>query len=268
MTQTRIAPLGITKSNVVLDTYDSVSNHRKKVIVGSTSNVMMQAPVTTSDIVDTDRSSFLASVSDSVQAEGIIELRIPSKHITFDNTEAHVNRDTQNATRLAALDTRANLPDNLPGSFNSSLSVNSFKKQALKRKDALSCLTEALYFETRGESKEGQIAVAEVILNRVDSKYYPNRVCDVIYQGHQRATGCQFSYVCDGLSDRMLNTYARKNASKIAAMMLDGRARTLTGYATHYHADYVSPVWATKMEQTARIGSHMFYRSPVRTRTN
>jgi spore germination cell wall hydrolase CwlJ-like protein len=126
--------------------------------------------------------------------------------------------------------------------------------------DAWQCLTEAIYFEARGESLKGQFAVAEVILNRVDSGLYPRSVCGVIRQ--RGGGGCQFSYVCDGYSDRMREPGAREIAGRIAAVMLDGAPRLLTDGATHFHTRAVRPSWARKFPHTASIGAHLFYRHP------
>lgn len=120
------------------------------------------------------------------------------------------------------------------------------------------CLAEALYFEARGESIAGQIAVAEVILNRVESGDYPDTVCGVVRQGGRG--GCQFSYVCDGRPERIGERRAFERVGKIARIMLDGQPRMLTGGATHFHTTQVRPAWARKFERTARIGEHIFYR--------
>jgi len=125
------------------------------------------------------------------------------------------------------------------------------------------CLTEALYFEARGESPIGQIAVAEVILNRVDSARYPDSVCAVIRQGASKGKGCQFSYNCDGKKEVIANREAYDSLGKIAWVMLQGRPRTLTGKAMYYHNTTVHPKWARRMVRTARIGDHIFYRGPV-----
>lgn len=122
------------------------------------------------------------------------------------------------------------------------------------------CLTEALYFEARGESIKGQFAVAEVILNRADSGLYPRSVCGVV---HQRGSGaCAFSYVCDGHSDTMRDRASRDRAARIARVMLDGAPRLLTEGATHFHTRAVRPGWARKFRHTATIGAHVFYRQP------
>lgn len=122
------------------------------------------------------------------------------------------------------------------------------------------CLTEALYFEARGESLEGQIAVAEVILNRADSGLYPHSVCGVV---KQRGGGsCQFSYVCDGRSDVMHERQAADLAGRIARAMLDDAPRLLTEGATHFHTGGVNPDWSHRFARTAKIGAHVFYRQP------
>ena len=126
--------------------------------------------------------------------------------------------------------------------------------------DQWACLTKALYFEARGESVKGQAAVAEVILNRVDSGAYPRSVCGVVNQGGRG--GCQFSFTCDGNADRMGEAGARLRAGKIAKLMLDGAPRALTDGATHFHTGSVRPSWARKFPKTARIGAHYFYRQP------
>lgn len=122
------------------------------------------------------------------------------------------------------------------------------------------CLTEAIYFEARGEPTQGQVAVAEVVLNRVDAENYPDNVCDVINQGTGRLHACQFSYTCDGITERVTEPIAWEEAGRIARALLDGAPRRLTNAATHYHADYVDPYWAQVYPQTAQVGRHIFYR--------
>ncbi len=128
------------------------------------------------------------------------------------------------------------------------------------------CMTTALYFEARGESLRGVAAVAEVILNRRDSGLYPRSVCGVVHQAG--GGGCQFSYNCDGLSDAIGDRAAWSRVGQVARAMLDGAPRTLTGGATHYHTTAVHPSWANRFPQTAQIGTHLFYRQPVRTASN
>ena len=124
------------------------------------------------------------------------------------------------------------------------------------------CLSEALYFEARGESVKGQFAVAEVILNRVASGLYPNSICGVIHQGTGRKYQCQFTYTCDGHAERIGEPRAWQQVGKIASLMIDGAPRLLTSGATHYHTTAVNPRWARVFPRTARIGVHYFYKHP------
>ncbi len=121
------------------------------------------------------------------------------------------------------------------------------------------CLTEALYFEARGEKIPGIFAVAEVILNRRDSKKFPNTACNVISQGSHRKNACQFSYKCDGHKEVYREKKAKELVAKIAQIVLEDRAPRLTGGATFYHANTVRPRWARSFRRTATIGKHYFY---------
>jgi spore germination cell wall hydrolase CwlJ-like protein len=122
------------------------------------------------------------------------------------------------------------------------------------------CLSKAIYFEARGETLRGQFAVAEVILNRVDSQDYPSTICGVVQQ--RGGGGCQFSYICDGRADRMRDPEAMWRAERIAAAMMNGAPRALTMGATHFHTRQVRPGWARRFPQTAAIGAHLFYKQP------
>ncbi|SFR10583.1 cell wall hydrolase [Poseidonocella sedimentorum] len=122
------------------------------------------------------------------------------------------------------------------------------------------CLAEALYFEARGETVEGQFAVAEVILNRVKSAKFPNSVCGVITQGTGRKYQCQFTYTCDGKKEIIAEERAWQRVGKIARAALDGMPKTLTNGALFYHTKHVSPSWSRVFRRTATIGVHHFYR--------
>lgn len=127
------------------------------------------------------------------------------------------------------------------------------------------CLAEALYFEARGETIQGQFAVAEVILNRRDSERFPNTVCGVVSQGAKSAKApraCQFSYKCDGAPEVFTEKKAYQRVGKVAMIVLNGFARKLTNGATYYHTNYVTPRWSRKFDRTAQIGVHYFYRNP------
>ncbi len=130
------------------------------------------------------------------------------------------------------------------------------------------CLSEALYFEARGESVKGLFAVAEVIMNRADSSRYPNSVCGVINQGTGRKYACQFTYTCDGKPEVVNEPAAFARVAKVAKIMVEGADRPLTSGATHYHTKAVNPSWARKFPRTATIGFHHFYRQPMRTASN
>jgi spore germination cell wall hydrolase CwlJ-like protein len=121
------------------------------------------------------------------------------------------------------------------------------------------CLTEALYFEARGEPLLGQVAVAEVIINRKYHKRFPSTVCGVISQGASRKNRCQFSYKCDGIDEVYHEPKSYETLGKIAQQMLDGAARELTNGATFYHNKTVKPSWARKLNKTAVLGEHLFY---------
>lgn len=124
------------------------------------------------------------------------------------------------------------------------------------------CLATAVYFEARGESTKGQKAVAEVVLARARTPGRPRSICGVVYEGAKRRTGCQFSFTCDGVSDRVRNREAWVTAQRIATsvMRTGGRVNPVARGATFYHADYVKPGWATRMVKVAQIGTHIFYR--------
>ena len=130
------------------------------------------------------------------------------------------------------------------------------------------CLSEALYFEARGETVKGQFAVAEVIMNRVKSARFPDNVCGVINQGTGRKYQCQFTYTCDGNPERISEPQAWDRVSKITRAVLDGRAPELTQGATHYHTTAVRPRWSRVYTHTASIGVHRFYRHTSRTASN
>ncbi len=134
------------------------------------------------------------------------------------------------------------------------------------------CLSRAIYYEARSESVRGQLAVAEVVMNRVTHRLYPNNICGVVYEGTDRGTGlswrgnqesCQFSFTCDGSEARRPPEGQQwAQAQRIAAHAMMGLSTSVTGEATHYHASYVSPHWAPRLVHTQTIGAHIFYRFP------
>ena len=126
---------------------------------------------------------------------------------------------------------------------------------------ALRCLTQTVYFEAAYEPLQGQRAVAQVVLNRMRHSAFPNSVCGVVYQGVNRPV-CQFSFTCDGSLKRRPNPAVWQAAEAVAQAALNGYVETSVGYATHYHANYVSPYWAPTLVKIKKIGAHIFYRWP------
>ncbi len=123
------------------------------------------------------------------------------------------------------------------------------------------CLAEGIYFEARGEPVVGQIAVAQVILNRAFSGHYPSSVCGVVYQNSHRYLACQFTFACDRHPDVIRDQNAWRRATAVAQGTLDGKLwLPEVGKATHYHAYWVRPGWVRTMQKLHRIGVHTFYR--------
>jgi spore germination cell wall hydrolase CwlJ-like protein len=150
---------------------------------------------------------------------------------------------------------RADVPATI---FDGSVKDRQGKKVSDKE---YNCLATAIYFEARGETYRGQIAVGQVVLNRVAHRLYPDTICSVVYQNQHKRNACQFSFACDGIPERVTESKAWETAQEVARGVLDG---TLflpeVAYATHYHATYVYPHWAPRMKKEAKIGLHVFYR--------
>ncbi|MFM5929530.1 MAG: cell wall hydrolase [Novosphingobium sp.] len=124
---------------------------------------------------------------------------------------------------------------------------------------ALTCLTQAIYYEAASEPDAGQRAVAQVVLNRVMHPAYPNTVCGVVFQGSERTTGCQFSFTCDGALNRVPSRMFWLRAEGVARAALAGYVYAPVGLATHYHTIAVHPYWAPKLNYLGTIGAHRFY---------
>jgi hypothetical protein len=123
------------------------------------------------------------------------------------------------------------------------------------------CLAEAIYFEARGESGEGQAAVAQVVLNRVSSGLYPATICGVVYQNRRHYNACQFSFACEGKTLRIDEPDAWRQAVRIAGEVTNGKTYVSDiGGSTHFHANYVRPRWARRLEKMDVIGHHVFYK--------
>ncbi len=167
--------------------------------------------------------------------------------------------------RLARLSTPVEVSPVPPSRLHSRDYIDALPK--MSGGEGWKCLAEALYFEARGESVKGQFAVAEVILNRVESPRYPDSICGVVNQGTGRKYACQFTYTCDGLPERISEPAAWKRVGKVARLSIDAEDRALTDGATHYHTTAVNPRWASKYIHTTQIGIHRFYRQYYPGRT-
>ena len=133
---------------------------------------------------------------------------------------------------------------------------------------AVLCMALNIYHEARGEPLAGQIGVAHSVLNRMADSRYPDTACEVIKQAKYHGWDminpirykCQYSWFCDGLSDKPQDGKAMLEATILAQHVLAGKSIDITEGATHYHADYVHPYWADEMTTTIKLGSHIYYR--------
>ena len=145
-------------------------------------------------------------------------------------------------------------------------SLVSFRPEHIKRAEAISaeqkCMAQAVYYESAHEPLDGQLAVAEVIANRMRDHRYPDTACGVVYQGATRTTGCQFTFTCDGALSTPPMGRNWERAKTIAAHVMMNLSVDNTGGATHYHATYVDPIWSAGLVKTDKIGMHVFYRFP------
>ena len=186
--------------------------------------------------------------------------------------EKQANALHKTETREISSLTPARLEDMITASVAVSgveFSTSWLDKQAVAKGDAnWRCLSEALYFEARGETVSGQFAVAEVIMNRVAHSRFPSSLCGVINQGTGKKLRCQFSYTCDGKAENVSEPLSYERVSKVARAVIDGHVPKLTNGATHYHTTAVSPSWSRVYTKTARIGVHIFYRHNVRSASN
>lgn len=161
-------------------------------------------------------------------------------------------------SRAQAREVNAQLP--VTASFISSAQpFNLSAVGGVDRARALECLTAAIYYEAGIEARDGQRAVAQVVINRLRHPAYPKSVCGVVYQGSARATGCQFTFTCDGSLSRAPSPAVWRRSREVAAAALAGSVYGGVGHATHYHADWVVPYWSSSLDRVAKIGAHIFY---------
>ena len=119
----------------------------------------------------------------------------------------------------------------------------------------------AVYFEARGESYRGQVAVGQVVMNRLAHRLYPSTICGVVYQNQSMRNACQFSFACDGIPETITDQKSWKQAQEIAKGVINGSLYLPeVEKATHYHANYVYPDWAPRLKRVTKIGHHIFYK--------
>ena len=128
-----------------------------------------------------------------------------------------------------------------------------------ERAKAERCLANAIYFEARSEPVRGQMAVAQVVINRAFSGFYPNDICGVVYQNASRHLACQFTFACDGKSKAINERGAWARANRIAKQTLDGQIYVPeVAKSTHYHAVYVHPNWVRRDEEDGALRHPQF----------
>lgn len=171
--------------------------------------------------------------------------------VTADNTSIVVEADAARAANAALAI--------VPGALEPARAFIG-PADAATRQRAQLCLAQAIYYEAGFEGETGRRAVAQVVLNRVRHPAYPHSVCDVVYQ--RVGATCQFTFACDGALARTPVPAVWERALREAREALDGRVERAVGMATHYHADYVYPAWAPRLDKIAAIGQHLFYRWP------
>ncbi len=150
------------------------------------------------------------------------------------------------------------------GNTSSIIIVEGAKQSTKKiKKEELDCMASNIYFEAATQSRIGKIAVAQVTMNRVNSKKFPNSVCEVVFQGPhnpKNPKACQFSWYCDGKPDVIRNKRTWRECVYVAKYVMLGGVPDITLSSTHYHAKYVNPWWAKKLKMTIAVEDHIFYR--------
>ncbi|MGO9547230.1 MAG: cell wall hydrolase [Rhodomicrobium sp.] len=155
----------------------------------------------------------------------------------------------------AGLLKNASLSPDQPQTLFGGLTEDEFRARELR------CMATAIYFEARDEPQKGQIAVAQVVMNRIRSPFYPKTICGVVYQGERNRHGCQFSFTCTGKRNAVKEKPEWATAVKLAKQVIAGEVwLDEVGYATHYHATYVHPDWRHELIKITQIGGHIFYK--------
>ncbi|MDC3107639.1 cell wall hydrolase [Paracoccaceae bacterium] len=202
--------------------------------------------------------------SSIVKKEGNLKLEqlIVSLRTTVEEGMIRLNNiDDNYLTKISGLINydRAYLSKASEKHFFSKGALDSLRMPKMNRE--LKCLSEALYFEARGEQIEGQIAVADVIINRKNSNRFPSTICGVVSEGAHKKHACQFSYNCDGKLELIYDKKTYRRIVKLSSMILNGAFSDVTNGATFFHASEVSPSWSKKFKKTRKIGRHLFYKN-------
>lgn len=219
---------------------------------------------------DHSRASRLAAAASGHFSESILQreaaamdpgaLRVARRHDPF-TSAGSPDRDRQNTLLAARLEKTPVSRIALRGEFSPTLPAGPYRLiGALDSSRELECMTQAVYFEARGETPAGQAAVAQVVLNRVRHPAFPKSVCGVVFQGAGTRIGCQFSFACDGSMRRGKESAAWNRAQRVASRALSGVVMASVGDATHFHTVNVAPNWGPRMIRTAAVGLHVFYK--------
>jgi spore germination cell wall hydrolase CwlJ-like protein len=216
----------------------------------------------------------LADARKPKRATGDLEdvLIDPIEVASIDPAAAEAPIDAAASSALAAIDQVMPMPDIMPVSAPGALAyarettpatafdllVDKHGKKVSEKE--LWCMATAIYFEARSESYRGQIAVGQVVMNRMGHRIYPKSICNVVFQNQNMRNACQFSFACDGIPERVTEPKAWAQAEEIATGVINGTLyETAVGASTHYHATYVYPHWAPKLKKNVKIGRHVFY---------
>ncbi|MEY4248834.1 MAG: hypothetical protein RJA87_467 [Pseudomonadota bacterium] len=193
--------------------------------------------------------NFVPTTIDQERQAALFALRLERRSTTDNRSQGRI--DARDLLMRASYSdtTRISLPPLRGGRFN-----------ALTGARDLDCLTQAVYYEARGETPSGQAAVAQVVLNRVRHPAFPKTICGVVFQRADHRGGCQFSFACDGSMRLPMDRAAWHRAERVASRALDGATVSQVGKATHFHTTSVSPEWGAKLLRVAQVGLHIFYR--------
>ncbi len=180
---------------------------------------------------------------------------VPASSASAPTTQKEPERNFTPSPAWSGLMLNASVSPDEPKTLFGGFTEDEFRSRELR------CMAAAIYFEARDEPIKGQIAVAQVVMNRIRSPYYPKTICGVVYEGERLRRGCQFSFTCTGKRNKVKEQDAWATAVKLSKQVI-GREVWLedVGFATHYHATYVKPPWRHELDRLTQIGTHIFYK--------